>query len=1180
MFNNPRNSFFKSNPNEIADPLPWNQKNRISAVGSLKMLALFLVLISLCALPIRALGESYGPYNAGFLAGGPGLEKPLDKATALTSAHSSWTLLVWFQQQNTDANGTLIVGIGSPLDPDSRFLGLIQNHPLLRFGKDRQLISNSSVAGPGWHLLAATEANDTVSIYLDGEKSATGTLHQGRVEPTLNLAPADMPANEGLVHFGGELHRVEVLSQVLSSEEIAQRYRQRPDFSLDIVEISSHPWPLQTKQQVGLTSPQEGPQLPHGLAPFQKPVAQPLPSRRESLRPIGENQWQIAANWQLAFAREIKGSAAEISNSATDSAKWLSATVPGTVLTTLINRGVYPDSDFGLNNMAIPESLNKQDYWYRVQFPTPLSTKGHRFTLTFNGINYAAEVWLNGSRVGDIKGAFLRGSFDVTSNLVEHGLNVLAVRVSPPPHPGIPEEESIKAGPGPNGGIQCIDGPTFVATEGWDWIPGIRDRNTGIWQDVVLSVSRDLRIGDPQIISRLPLPDRSTADVDITLPVHNSSAAPITANVSVSFEGVELSKQITAAPGTSTVSLRSQEFPQLHLTHPRLWWPNGYGKPELYHIKLILTSSGAVSDIKETTFGIREVTYELTLFDGQGQLHRVEVSPTEAHYLGMIPVDVSHQGIRQTAHGWAATITADAEATPAIKPLPNDPGLTDLVLKVNGVRIAARGGNWGMDDSRKRVSREHLEPFFRLHRDANLNIIRNWVGQNSEETFYQLADEYGLMVWNDFWASTQNYNAEPEDAELFLRNARDTVARFRNHPSIVIWSGRNEGVPQPILNAGLIAIFNELDGTRYYTPASNNINLRGSGPYNYKDPTYYYVSEQNRGFSVELGIASFSTLESFQHAIAPADQWPVSDAWAYHDWHQSDGGDVHPWMHKLEEEFGAGTSLKDFERKAQVFNYVDHRAIFEGFNQHLWTPNSGRLLWMTQPAWPSNNWQIMNSDYDTSASYYGVKKACEPIHVQLDLTNFQIALVNTTLNETGPLQISASVFNLDNRQLLSHAETLNTRENSTTQAFSLDLAPLFAANGVLLIRLEARTPQGKLVSDNFYWLASKDSDYHQLNNLPSAKISTVATGLPSNGGIEVRLKNQGNVAAIEIKLTPLSKKTGERILPAYLSDNYLSLLPGEERTITIQSTEVIHPEDTLIGLRGWNLAESTINATK
>ena len=149
-------------------------------------------------------------------------------------------------------------------------------------------------------------------------------------------------------------------------------------------------------------------------------------------------------------------------------------------------------------------------------------------------------------------------------------------------------------------------------------------------------------------------------------------------------------------------------------------------------------------------------------------------------------------------------------------------------------RAAAATGAW--TTSRKRVSREHLEPFFRLHRDAHLNIIRNWVGQNTEEVFYDLADEYGLLVWNDFWESTQNYNVEAGNPALLLDNARDTILRFRNHPSIVMWCGRNEGVPQPVMNKGLAELIRSLDGTRYYSPSSNQVNLQNSGPYKYMDP--------------------------------------------------------------------------------------------------------------------------------------------------------------------------------------------------------------------------------------------------------------------------------------------------------------------------------------------------------
>ena len=146
------------------------------------------------------------------------------------------------------------------------------------------------------------------------------------------------------------------------------------------------------------------------------------------------------------------------------------------------------------------------------------------------------------------------------------------------------------------------------------------------------------------------------------------------------------------------------------------------------------------------------------------------------------------------------------ERSSSVKMLDDTRAAPYLVIKVNGVRIAARGGNWGMDDSRKRVSRERLEPYFRLHRDANVNIIRNWVGQDTEQVFYDLADEYGLMIWNDFWESTQDYNIEAQDPVLFLDNVRDTISRFRNHPSIIAWCGRNEGVPQPIINEGIIEL--------------------------------------------------------------------------------------------------------------------------------------------------------------------------------------------------------------------------------------------------------------------------------------------------------------------------------------------------------------------------------------
>lgn len=1121
-----------------------------------------------------------GPYDVHVLAGGPALRKPVPPQSRVLRADGAYTLLLWIEMPAGAPETSLLAGLGDPTAEDSRFLALIAGKPALRYGVHTVLSATATLPRTGWHHLAATFDGTTSTLYVDGAEAAQAKLPAGTVlTPQLEIAPTAEIPDQMAQHWGGDEAEVTVLPEAATAAQVKAAAAHMPELPLLHWEEASLPWPLQTFGQAGYVETEDPSLLPHSRAPLGKPVVGPLPpANAPVLEPTATaGSWRLRSHWTLTTAPEVTADGAALSTVGFDDKRWMRATVPGTVLTTMVDRGIYPDPDFGLNNMAIPESLNKQDYWYRIEFPTPQEAAGRHAALLFEGINFAAEAWLNGKPVGDVRGAFERGQFDVSSLLRPSGQNALAVRISPPPHPGIPEEESIKSGPGENGGAMCIDGPTFVASEGWDWIPSIRDRNTGIWQDVVLSVTDQLKIGDPQVITHLPLPDTSSADVLIDVPVRNLGDTPVEATVRAAFEGVTVTKQATLPPGETVVHLTPVEQPGLHLQHPRLWWPNGYGRPDLYHLTLSVSSGATESDRKQLTFGVREITYELSLFDGAGRLRRVEVSPTVAHARGEEIVNVRHEGLRQTAEYWAATLTPVGEHSPAVMPVTNEPKFTDLVLKVNGVRIAARGGNWGMDDSRKRVSREHLEPFFRLHREANVNIIRNWVGQNTEETFYQLADEYGMMVWNDFWASTQDYNTEPQDIPLFLSNARDVVRRFRNHPSIVMWCGRNEGVPQPILNQGLIRVFREEDGTRYYTPGSNRINLRNSGPYHYQDPELYYTT-LDKGFSVELGISSLSTRESLEHTIAPADQWPVSDVWAYHDWHQKGNGDVHPFVEHLNTEFGAASSLRDFERKAQMFNYVDHRAIFEGFNQHLWSPNSGRMLWMTQPAWPSNMWQILSSDYDTQASFYGVKKACEPLHVQLDLSDFNVAAVNTTREAVAGLAVHATVFSLAGKQLLSRDSSLDLAADSTQPLFTLALRPMFAQEGVVLVKLEMVDTQGAVVSRNIYWLAAEESAYRKLNTLLPVTLTSKSAEHRDGDEmvVDVDLANPSAVPALAAKLTLLDARSGERILPAYLSDNYVSLLPGETLHLTVRyPVRGGSATRAKLALRGWNVAETT-----
>lgn len=1129
--------------------------------------------------PARDISHAIGPYDVNVLQGGGELSKPIAPNDTVLEAGSPFTISFWVKDERLTSD-TLIAGLGHPEDEDARLLGIKDGHVVLYTGSGLLITASSSVLGKGWHLLAASSDGSLVRLFVDESQVASGSPLKGRISPVLSVGPLIPMTLAGWTHFGGEVANLTVLRHEVLPEGIRAMAKTPPDDQLIRFEEASKPWPVQIRGQAGLLAPQDPGTLPHSRAPLGKAVATPL-RRTSTLEPVSPGTWKIAGNWKLQAAPKVADGPQSLSSIGFHPNSWMDATVPGTVLTTMVDRGIYPDPDFGLNNMAIPESLNKQDYWYRVEFPTPAESRGKQAVLDFEGINYSAEAWLNGKRIGDIRGAFLRGEFDISTALASQGMNVLAVRVSPPPHPGIPHEQSIAAGAGENGGALCLDGPTFVATEGWDWIPAIRDRNTGIWQDVLLKVTDRLRLEDPKVVTTLPLPNIDSADIRLDVPIRNLGAERVNANVHASFEGVEISAPVSLEPGLNLVHLDPSHEHALHVDKPRLWWPNGYGKPDLYHLKLSVDTASGPSDHKELTFGIREVTYELTAYDHTGSLQRVEIAPTQLRGGMKEVLDVRHEGMVQTAEYYAPSLTLAGESSPSVKKITDEPGFTDLVIKVNGVRIAARGGNWGMDDSRKRVSREHLEPFFRLHKEANLNIIRNWVGQDTEEVFFQLADEYGLMVWNDFWASTQNFNAEPQDVPLFLRNAQDVVRRFRNHPSIILWCGRNEGVPQPILNEGLIQLLTEEDGTRYYTPGSNRIDLRDSGPYKYQDPKLYYT-KLDKGFSVELGIASLSTLESLRASMPAPDRWPISDTWAYHDWHFGGNGDTAPLLQHIEEQFGAGTSLEDFERKAQMFNYVDHRAIFEGFTQHLWSPNSGRMLWMTQPAWPSNMWQIFSSDYDTQASFYAVKKASEPLHAQLDLSDYTVAAVNTTRTPSPGVVLKARVFSLTNKLLLEREQSLDLKENTVTPLFKLGLGQIFTQEPIVLVELRMTDASGSEVSRNVYWLAEKERGYRGLNSLPPATLTTHATQktVGKENVIEFRISNIGQTAALMLKGTLLTAK-GERILPAYFSDNYVSLLPGEQQTLTVRYPSSSYPQgDVGFSLRGWNMAEGTIAVSR
>ncbi|HTR41716.1 MAG TPA: glycoside hydrolase family 2 TIM barrel-domain containing protein [Pseudomonadales bacterium] len=885
----------------------------------------------------------------------------------------------------------------------------------------------------------------------------------------------------------------------------------------------------------------------------------------------------LNGGWRMIEAPRLKTTdGAILSEAGVDAHGWYYATVPGTVLTTLVDNGVYSDPYFALDNMSIPESLNKQDYWYREEFTEPESFKGRELWLNFGGINYYAEIWLNGKYLGHVTGAFIRGQFNVSQYIKADATNVIAVKISPPPDPGIPSEQSVKFGPGDNGGKLCLDGPTFVCTEGWDWIPAIRDRDAGLWQDVVLRATGPVTIGDPQVITKLPLPDTSSADVTVEADLHNVSDSVQQGVLKGTFEGVQFEQPVALQGGeTRMIRFTSKDFPQLIVQHPRLWWPNGYGKPELYHLQLhFIASDGKESDETALHFGIREMSYELAVKMPDGNVQRVEFTPTLAR--GEVPVIDN----RRESMGWKrrgnedpkeVAIWPGQEHSPALKPLDDDDMGPYLIIKVNGKRIFCNGGNWGMDDAMKHISREHLEPYIRLERDANLTMIRNWSGQSTSETFYDLCDEYGILVWNDFWMDTEGWNYVPFDHSLFLTNVADTISRYRNHPSIAIWCAMNEGVPPDDIEQGNDELIRKLDGTRYYQPNSRLVNLRTSGPWS-NLPLDKYFDDLNQGFSTEMGASSIPSAEVMESMMSPADLWPPGDLWAYHDFHSKGAGNRSDLLRLLSQRYGEVTNLDDLCRKAQMVNYETYRAIYEGFDSRLWNDCSGVLFWMSHPSWPSVVWQLYSWDYEPNAAYFGAKKAGEPVHIQMNLPDCKVAVINHHFDPLPGATADAVIYDLSGSKVQSYHTNFTAAANACTDLFNLN----WPSNGTCFVELKLRGADHKLLSQNFYWHAGTEDQLRQLNDLPTVKVKgTLSHHTDENGTvIEARLSNVSHSPALAIKLTLRDAKTGDRILPAYYDDNYFSLLPGESREIRIECPP---GKDKLqLDLGGWNIQTISI----
>ena len=808
-------------------------------------------------------------------------------------------------------------------------------------------------------------------------------------------------------------------------------------------------------------------------------VAKPQPRNKA----IVDNRLDLAGGaWHVQRANFISAAGEALSKSDYDDASWLVATVPGTVLTSYLNAGAVPDPNFGQNQIHISDSYFYSDFWYRTEFTTPKAGPKQSVWLNFDGINWKAEIYLNGERLGRIDGGFMRGQFDITSRLAVGKPNALAIRIEKNATPGSAKQKTFESA-GKNGGALGADNPTYHASIGWDWIPTIRGRNTGIWGDVFLSLQNAVTIENHFVSTKLPLPDTSTADLTIEFDLVNHTPRPMTGLVRGHLGDATFEQRITlAASERKQVKLDPTTHPSLHINNPKLWWPVGYGDPELHDCSLSFEAGGKPLDSHTFKTGLRQMTY--------------------------------------SEEGGA------------------------LRIWINGRRFIARGGNWGFGESMLRYRAREYDSAIRYHREMNFTMIRNWVGQIGDEALYEACDRHGVMVWHDFWLANPWDGPEPDDDDLFLRNVRDFILRIRNHCSIGLYCGRNEGFPPPPLERGIRQILGELHPDLHYIPSSADDVVSGHGPYQAMPLSSYFKSADTKLHS-EIGAPNIPPIESVRLMMPEDAMWPQRLDWGLHDFCLQGAMGGEGFRAIIENQYGGASNAQEWIRLAQFVNYDIYRAMFEAQSRH----RMGILLWMSHPCWPSFVWQTYDYFFEPTAAYFGCKKGSEPLHIQWNRLDDTVEVVNYSAGHAAGLTAQVEILNMDGKQIAQHAAPVEVAEDSTISCFRMQYPGGLSPVHFLRLALK-RGPE--TLSTNFYWRGLYENDLRAIRDIRRAEVKAQTTAQQSGDlwQLTTELRNMDSSPALMVRIKAVREQTGDRILPAIYSDNYVALMPGETSTIT------------------------------
>ena len=877
--------------------------------------------------------------------------------------------------------------------------------------------------------------------------------------------------------------------------------------------------------------------------------------------------------WRMQSSALVGDDGAKFSLPGQHADTWYQTDVPTTVLSALIRHSVYPDPYIGTNNMLIPDANDAHNkrfdlakfshlpdksnpwakpWWFCREFQVPREFHGKVVWLNLDGINYRADVWLNGWQIGsakDIAGMFKRHRLDITRQVQLEGFNALAIRIHPVDHPGDPVHEQldgINGSLGPNGGDDAMArNVSQVCAVGWDWVPAARDRNMGIWQNVWLEASGPVAVRDTAAFTDVRLPAGDAAAVTLRLHLENATSleqqVDVTARIKPDgFAGpaIEVRTHVTVAAGAPTeVILKPDTHPELMMNKPRLWWPVTYGEQPLYRLSVEARVGGQVSDRAVRLFGVRKVGSYILPSGGRA-------------------------------------------------------------FTINGRTLRLTGGAW-IPDFLMGWDAQRYRDEIRLMAAGNHTVVRvNGCGIVPPDVFFDTCDRLGVMVWEDLMRtsieSQYSYNkrswgypADCDEPDLWLANMRDCVLRLRGHPSVLVWCGSNEDPPPKYLGVPMQdQILPELDGTRPWLPSSSAqpewakepMNVWSGGPWNMvRLPEYFklYATEAKCRALDEIGLVSLPPMNSVARFLPDYNQPdpatpPFNRTMSYHDAAEGNCG-FRDTDKIIRHDLGEPVCLSDYLAMGDLYNGLSYRAIFEAANKAR-PRNAGTHLWKINAAWPSFLWQVYDWYLRPNAGYYSMKSACRPLHVQHSADDHALQLVSTLPEARSNLTMRITVADASGAIVHREQRTVSAPADATV---SLGELPLLKQDEKLrFLVLELLDTKDREL-DRTATFVQRDSCYHGLLALPPATVTARVLKKFEEGDetvVQLTVQNTSGLPAVNVWLEVLKGPQGEEVLPSFWTENALLLLPREQRHLTVRfRTKDLHDKPPHLMVEGWNV---------